>query len=163
MTHPCVMPEATSPPTETPSSSPLGEPDITRALSVKLSSVLRTAECHSRRTFVSCGSMHPSMCHCSRPISALLDHSSSSPQAQMTLPLSLPAQSSSRASVSRLPCIIFVMSGEARSDLARPITRCALCVSSATCALSLQRQEHSLNCLSKRLIRCFIQAKRLLQ
>ena len=26
MTHPCVMPETTSPPTETPS-SPLGEPD----------------------------------------------------------------------------------------------------------------------------------------
>ena len=94
---------------------------ITRALSVKLSSALHTAECHSRRTFVSCGSAHRNMCHCSRPISALLDHSSSSPQAQVVLPLSLPAQSSSRASVGRLTCITFVMSGEARSDLARPI------------------------------------------
>ena len=91
---------------------------ITRALSVKLSSVLRTAECRSHGTFVSGASIHRSMCHCSRPVSALLDHSSVSPQAQMTLPLSLPAQSSSRASSGRLPCMIFVVSDETRSDLA---------------------------------------------
>ena len=97
---------------------------ITRALSVELSSVLRTAECHSRRTLVSCGNVHRSMCHCSRPTSALLDHLSCSPQAQMTLPLSAPAQSSSRASVGKLPCIIFVINSGARSDLARPIAPC---------------------------------------
>ena len=94
---------------------------ITRALSVKLSSVLRTAECHFRRTLVSCGNVHRSMCHCSRPTSALLDRLSCSPQAQMTLPISAPAQSSSRASVGKLPCIVFVINGDARSDLARTI------------------------------------------
>ena len=94
---------------------------ITRALSVKLSSVLRTAEYHSRRTLVSCGNVHRSMCHCSRPTSALLNHLGCSPQAQMTLSLSAPAQSSSRAPVGKLPCIIFVIDGDARFDLARPI------------------------------------------
>ena len=65
--------------------------------------------------------MHRNMCHCSRPTSSLLVHSSRSPQAQVTLPFSEPAQSSRRASVGKLSCIIFVISGDTRSDLARPI------------------------------------------
>ena len=42
-------------------------------------------------------------------------------QAQVMLPLSAPAQSSSRAPVGKLSCIIFITNGDARSDLARPI------------------------------------------
>ena len=115
--------------------SPVRRPDAdqhamaastTRALSVvQTSSALRIAECHSRRTLVSCDIVrHLALQHV--PLQSP-DFCSVSPLKRFAtgacdLAAFFPGpELPRRASVGKLPYIIFVVSGETRSDLARSI------------------------------------------